>query len=76
MTPQHNIPPRTERLFLLQQIIETARPSAQDEIRLALARRGFYVSQSQLSRDLARLHIKKQNGHYVIVPDPRYKRLP
>lgn len=76
MTTQYHLQQRVERFSALQQIIETARPSGQDEIRLALARRGLYISQSQLSRDLARLHVKKQDGHYVIVPDPRYKRLP
>lgn len=64
------------RLAALQQIIETTIPCGQDEIRLALAQQGIYISQPQLSRDLARLHVKKQNGRYVIVPDPRYKRLP
>lgn len=64
------------RLAALQQIIETTSPCGQDEIRLALAQQGVYISQPQLSRDLAKLHAKKQGGHYVIVPDPRYKRLP
>lgn len=76
MTSPQSLPQRIERFSALQQIIQTMHPSAQDEIRLALAQRGLYISQSQLSRDLARLHAEKRDGHYVIIPDPRYRRLP
>lgn len=67
---------RFERLNLLRQIIIEESPCGQDEVRLALAQKGFYVSQSQLSRDMTRIHAYKVEGHYLIVDDLRYKRLP
>lgn len=66
---------RLQRLAALRQIIITQAPSDQYELRLALATKGHYISQPQLSRDLLRIHAYKVEGRYIIVDDPRYKRL-
>lgn len=66
---------RLERLAALRSIIINQAPTDQDEIRLALASQGFFISQPQLSHDLRHLHAYKHHGHYIIVDDPRFKRL-
>ena len=67
---------RLQRLQVLRQIIIDEAPSDQDEMRLALASRGYYVSQPQLSKDLSRIHAYKVDGHYIVVEDTRFKRVP
>lgn len=66
---------RLERLDVLRQVIINEAPSDQDEIRLALASRGYYISQPQLSKDLSRIHAYKVDGHYIVVEDTRFKRI-
>lgn len=66
---------RLQRLDILRQIIIDEAPSDQGEIRLALASRGFFVSQPQLSKDLFRIHAYKVDGHYLVVEDTRFKRV-
>ncbi|MCQ2266269.1 MAG: hypothetical protein MJZ40_00985 [Bacteroidaceae bacterium] len=66
---------RLQRLQVLRQIIINEAPSDQDEIRLALATRGYYISQPQLSKDLSRIHAYKVDGHYIVVEDTRFKRI-
>lgn len=66
---------RQQRLQVLRQIIINEAPSDQDEIRLALATRGYYISQPQLSKDLSRIHAYKVEGHYIVVEDTRFKRI-
>lgn len=66
---------RLQRLQVLRQIIINEAPSDQDEIRLALATRGYYISQPQLSKDLSRIHAYKVEGHYIVVEDTRFKRI-
>lgn len=66
---------RQERLNTLRRYIQAEAPKGQDQIRLALASRGFYISQAQLSKDLTRIHAHKVNGRYVLKVDPRYIRI-
>lgn len=68
--------PRQQRLAALRQIIITQVPCSQDELRVALAAQGYFISQPQLSKDLSRVHAYKVEGHYIIVEDTRFKRLP
>lgn len=67
---------RKNRLAVLRQIIIDLQPTGQDELKLALANKGFFISQPQLSRDLARIHAYKQDGHYIVVDDLRFKLIP
>ncbi|MBQ0165402.1 MAG: hypothetical protein MJZ43_04470 [Bacteroidaceae bacterium] len=66
---------RLLRLDVLRQIIIDGQIHDQDSLRLALAKEGYYVSQPQLSRDLSRIHAYKMDGQYIIVEDPRFKRI-
>lgn len=66
---------RQQRLDALRQIVIHQEPSDQDEIRLALAAQGFFISQPQLSDDLRRIHAYKVKGHYIVVEDTRFKRI-
>lgn len=66
---------RNERLAILRRVISTQNISGQDELRVVLATEGIFISQPQLSRDLASVHAEKRDGHYVIVEDERYRRV-
>lgn len=66
---------RNERLAAIRRIILADVVSGQDELRVMLAEEGIFLSQPQLSRDLAAAHAEKRGGHYVIVDDERYRRI-
>jgi len=64
---------KTARQFAIREIIGAGSIANQDELRLALKRRGFAVTQATLSRDLRELGIARLSGgnrpHYALQAD-------
>lgn len=51
-------------------IIKDGQVATQEDLKKALGRFGFHVTQSSLSRDISELGLVKQHGHYVIAHSP------
>lgn len=65
---------RRQRHLKILELIETHRVTTQEEMADALAREGWDVTQSSVSRDIAALHLVKIDGAYhrpVITVAPR-----
>jgi transcriptional regulator of arginine metabolism len=64
--------PKHARLFAIKEIIGTTSVASQDELRLALKKKGFDVTQATLSRDLKELGVGRVSSgdglQYVLQP--------
>lgn len=71
----------SDRLFTLKQLITNSNITTQQQLIELMAKRGFQMTQSSLSRDLSAIHAVKmtrENGEkiYVIQPPENYVRVP
>lgn len=69
---------RRERLKIIKEIINSKKVSSQEELVKELEDRGFSVTQSTISRDLAELRLTKVRNHrqqeYYSLDDGRFSR--
>lgn len=61
---------KQERLRTIQRIISEEALDRQEQIVERLERRGYKVTQSSVSRDLAELGVEKSNGQYILAGTP------
>lgn len=59
---------KTERLSQLGKLIDSGKFQAQEELLLALRKKGIDVTQATLSRDLLQLGAVKREGKYTLGP--------
>ncbi len=55
------------RQSYLLQLLQKGKFSSQDELQIALQKKGFTTTQATLSRDLVHLGVQKENGTYKII---------
>lgn len=76
----HDKTSRSARLAVLEELIDNNKMASQDEVIKAMAKKGFVVTQTTLSRDMKQLRVAKasdSNGKavYVLPDDSMYKRV-
>ncbi len=59
---------RRQRQAAIREIVGAEAVSTQAEVARRLSERGFEVTQSSVSRDLAELGVEKRGGRYVLAP--------
>lgn len=72
--------PKSDRLAVLRQLIANHQMSSQDEVIRAMAKKGYAVTQTTLSRDMKHLKVAKttdsKGKHVYVLPDEAmYKRV-
>ena len=64
---------KSARQFAIKEIISTIPVVSQDELRLALKKKGFKVTQATLSRDMKELSVNwvstESGGRYILQPE-------